>query len=166
MEIIETKEIKLTPREYFKILSLKYFRQKWWLFVLITFVVVSNLVKAEKEPFEYFLIILSLSYPPYLLYYFWSFAYSKENKIIYLGRSYQFEENQLIINLEDGSQSEINLDYLVKIYKTKDYIMIYTSKITGYYLPKYSFENQDEFHRAVAFIEEKIYSNNHNKKTA
>lgn len=161
---IRTKEIKLTPNEYFKILTLKYFRQKWWLFVLIAFIVVSNLAKDNKQPLEYFLTFLALSYPLYLIYYFWSFAYSKENKIIYLGHSYQFEENQVVVNLEDGTQSEINLDYLVKSYKTKDYAMFYNTKVTCFYLPKNSFENPDDFQRVVISIEKKIYANNHKEK--
>ena len=153
---IKTNEIKLTQSSYFNLITKKYFWQKRWVFALLAFTAFFAIVKDDKQTYDYFTMGLVFAYPVYMLFYFYRFCYSKENKAILLGRHYQFNNEDVETYVEDGSQSQIKLSHVTKIYRGKDYAMIYLSKITMLYLPKEAFDSEHTYHQLLAFIEAKI----------
>lgn len=91
-----------------------------------------------------------------MMFFYWRFAYSKENKIALLSRSFKIEEDQIIGYTEDGTESQIKLKHVVKTYKTKDFVMFYLSQATFIYLPKYAFKTEGDYSEAIRHIESKI----------
>ena len=151
--MIKTNEIKLTKREYFKILARKYFKEKWWLVGAVLILAIIAVSKDYKDAFDYFIIVFGIGYPIYLLIFFRNFAYSKENKIVLLGRHYEFHDEQLIAQTEDGTRSEILYKNFTKILNMKEFAMLYLSKASFIYLPKNAFESEDDFNKVIKNIE-------------
>lgn len=156
MSLITTSSIQLTKTEYFKILTGNYFREKWWTLICVILVGSYAITRDNKESLDYFFIILSITFPFYIMLIHWRFANAKENRVALLGRSYRIEEDQIIEQLEDGTESQYKLKHVVKTYKTSDYIMLYLSKVTFLYLPKDAFKTEDDYGEAIYHIESKI----------
>lgn len=156
MNSITTSSIQLTKKEYFKILTVKYFKKKWWIFAFTLLLSFFALSKDQKEALDFFIIIMGFTFPFYMMFFFWRFAYSKENKIALLGRSFKIEEDQIIGYTEDGTVSQIKLKHVVKTYKTNDFAMLYLSQATFIYLPKYAFTTEIDYKEVIHHIESKI----------
>ena len=153
---IKTKEIKLTKSSYFNLLAKKYFRQKWWVFALLGLIALSTLINDDRQTSDYFTIGVAFAYPAYILIYFRRFCYSKENKVFLLSRHYQFNDEDVEGYFEDGTKSQIRLAHVTKIYRAKNYALIYLSKITMLYMPEEAFDSEHTYHQLLAYIESKI----------
>lgn len=153
---IKTNEIKLTKQEYFKILTRKYFKEKWWLIGAGILLAIIAIAKDYKGAFDYFIIVFGFGYPIYLLIFFRNFAYSKENRIVLMSRHYEFHDEQLIAHTEDGTRSEILYKNFTKVINMKEFAMLYLSKASFVYLPKNAFEAEDDFKKVVKNIKQFI----------
>lgn len=121
--------------------------------LLLSFYAVS---KDYKESLDYVVIIMGFGFPFYIILFFGRFTYSNENRISLLERYYKIEEDQIVGYLEDGTESRIKLNHVVKIYKTKDFVLVYLSQVTFLYLPKDAFKSEGDYIEAIRHIESKI----------
>lgn len=158
--MIRTTEIKLTEKSYFKMLLVKHFEERWGWFAWLSALSVFQLYRGDLTTLSYFFIFSPLLLAIYVFFYFRHFAYAKDNRIYLLSRYYEIDSELMIGFLEDGTQSQIKLDHFIKIYKTKDFILLYLSQISMIYLPKYAFRSSDEYDEAVRVIEESIKKTN------
>lgn len=156
--MIKTNEIKLSEKSYLKILLVKYFKQKWWLFAWMTALSFLILYMDKVDTFSYFIVFFPLIFTLYIFFYFRRFVYAKENRIFLIGRYYEIDNDLMVGFVEDGTQSQIKLEHFIKMYKAKNFILLYLSQISMIYLPKDAFASQDEYDEVIKIIEHKIVS--------
>ena len=153
--MIRTKDIKLTKRELFNVYARRYLRNfGWYWLALLTIGSSFAISKPDVENLGVlallvFLIVLQL-------FYYWRFAYSKQNKIFLLKRYYEFDDEKLVAFMEDGSDSIIKLNHFVKVYKNEKYILLFLSKTSFIYLPKIGFERESDYYEILGMVENGI----------
>ena len=140
---IKTKEFQLTKGEYFNIITLKYFKRKWWLFILL-FLIAGLLWLLGRFYIALFINVFTIIYPIFLIVFFWIYSNSKKNKIFYTKRFYEVDNEFLSAYLEDGSLQKIKLDNIIKVVKTSKYYLLYISITQFFYIPFNAFNNEEE----------------------
>ncbi|TES90770.1 MAG: hypothetical protein E3J87_09290 [Candidatus Cloacimonadota bacterium] len=140
---IKTKEFQLTKGEYFNIITLKYFKRKWWLFILL-FLIAGLLWLLGRFYIALFIFVFTVIYPIFLIVFFWIYSNSKKNKIFYTKRFYEVDNEFLSAYLEDGSLQKTKLDNIIKVVKTSKYYLLYISITQFFYIPFSAFNNAEE----------------------
>jgi hypothetical protein len=149
--MIKTKSIKLTPKSYFKVLISNYFLLRWWLYLFIWLVTVF-LIFVKFDYFTVFMIVFSIIYPLMLVFTYWRYANSKDNKIAFIERYYEIDEEKMTAYLEDGTINPFKFSYIIKIRKRKEYWLLYISKSQFIYLPLSSFASENDFDRFKTYF--------------
>ena len=160
MEPITTSEIKLSEKDYFKLLTKKYFKKmKWWLLGPLIPLIIHLWAKGTLNLGDYLFCLVILLIPIYVIIYFYRFANSKENKSATLGHTYQFTEDEVYTFIEDGSRSVIKLSNFIKVYRTEQLALLYLNKVSFLYLPKSAFNDTKNFETVIKLIERRISKN-------
>ena len=91
-----------------------------------------------------FLMILFTIYPFIVVFQYWRYANSKDNKIYLLERHYEIYEDKIIGVLSDGTDSTIMIDKFIKVIRLKNTYLLYMSKIQFIYIPKNCFKSEQD----------------------
>lgn len=142
--MIETLENKLDPKQYFKLLILIFIKKQWWVLTVLWLCCTYALFINEKDSFDLFIIFFSILYPVFLLIYFWNYAHSKDNRIFFLSRTYQIDSVKLIGKLNDGSESVINKNHIIKVLELKNFFLLYISQKQFINIQKNSFKSESD----------------------
>ncbi|WP_207535708.1 YcxB family protein [Desertivirga arenae] len=158
MQIIQTSEISLSQKEYFQLLLKKYFTSRSNLYLLIApaLLLLQYTSKGFLDNVDRFVLFLVISYPVYLVIYFYRFSHSKENRAVLTRRTFSITSEELSAAMEDGGSSIIKMNNFVKIYKTKEYALLYLLKNSFIYLPKSAFGSEEEYKTVLSWVKAKI----------
>jgi hypothetical protein len=152
--MITTKKIQFTNKSYFKILLQINLKKYFWLFVLLWFFALINIFKSELNYFDIYIIIFSVAFPIYFFLWYWRFANTKENKIFFLERYYNIDNDKIIGFLNDGTENTIKKEHFIKFLELKESYLIYISKVQFLYFPKNAFQTvEDENWFKVTILE-------------
>lgn len=139
-----SKEFQLTPQIYFRILILKYVKKRF-IFYIFLWVATIAIATISMNLITIFLIFYSVFYPLFIIFYYYRFARTKANKIIFLKRHIEIAADKMIVHIEDGTKSEILLSNIIQVIRYKSYSLIYISKNQFVYIPLTAFHSVDEF---------------------
>lgn len=152
--MIQTNSVQFTTKTFFATLLAVYFKKRWWLLIWFLVVSIALLFKEQKDSFEKFVAFIGLVYPIIIVFQYWRFANSKDNKVFFLERNYEITEDKIIGNLSDGTSNEILIVHLTKAIKLKRCFLLYLSKNQFLYFPKDSFKSESDKN----WFEQKIVS--------
>jgi len=127
--MINTKNIKLTNKALFTTLLTVYLKKRWWLILLILIISLLISLKENKDNNDYFIMLFSFIYPLLIVFQYWRFANSGDNKIFLLERNYKIDDEKIIGNLSDGTSSTIMNNHLIKTIQLKNAYLLYISKL-------------------------------------
>lgn len=144
MPVITTREIKLVPNEFFKILLALYFKKRWWFWACIIVVAGSSLAVNIDEPVVRFLTYFLIAYPFLLVLQYWKYAHSKDNKIFLMERFYRIDHEKIVGVMEDGTENTILLDHVIRKVGLKEFYLLYIAKTQFIYIPKASFRSGED----------------------
>ena len=105
--MISTNKTHLTSKEYFDIMITVYFRKKWWLIAWIWIAATVIYYIDTRDSLGNFLMILFAIYPFIVVFQYWRFAHSKDNKIYLLERHYEIYEDKIIGFLSDRLKAQL-----------------------------------------------------------
>lgn len=142
--MIKTKPVKLTPKQYFKIIMSNYLRRRLWLYIIVWLLTIL-LIFIKFDTFTIVMIVFSIVYPVALVIMYRRFAYSKENKIAFIERYYELDDKKMTAFLEDGTINPYKLEYITRIQKNKAYWLLYISKTQFIYFPINCFNSEEDF---------------------
>ncbi|MCR4031841.1 MULTISPECIES: YcxB family protein [Flavobacterium] len=142
--MIKTKKFQLTKKEYFSFIIRILLKRRWWLYAFIMFISVAILFKDNKDSSDTFIIAFGFIYPLLILFQYWRFAYSKENKIIFKERQYEMYSDRIISYMGEISEGTIDNQNFIKVFELKDLYLLYISKGQCFYFPKRIFESQED----------------------
>jgi hypothetical protein len=77
--MITTKKVKITTKEFFLILIIRYLKKQWWLFAGIWFLAIIFAFDGIKDPVQMFFLVFAIIYPALVLIQFWKYVKSKDN---------------------------------------------------------------------------------------
>lgn len=142
--MITTKNFQLTPKEFFLTLIKVYLKKRWWYFPLIwTFAVIFSL-NDGVDSFAQFYVLFSIIYPIVLLYKYWAYANSKDNKIFLIERYFDIYEDRLVGFLSDGTENTIKTEHFIKLIDLENMYLLYIAKTQFIFIPKDSFKKEQD----------------------
>jgi len=112
--------------------------------------------KQNKDSFEYFLLFFAFFYPIILLFQFWRYANSKENKLFLVERFFEISEDDITGILQDGSESKVKMENIIKVVTLSKYYLLYISTSQFIFIPKDSFMNHEDEDWFTNIINKKI----------
>jgi len=142
--MIITGKIKLTSKKFFIILITTYIKKKWWLLAWIWALILILLLDNNKDSIELFLVLFLFLFQILLVVQYWRYAYSKENKVFLLERHYEIAPGIISASMEDGTLQPLKTEHFIKVFKTKEYYLLYIAKAQFIYLPVDSFSNSTD----------------------
>ena len=142
--MIKTKKFQLTRKEYFSFIIRVLLKKRWWLFAFMWFLTIAILFKDEKDSSDTFLIVFSILYPLVILFQYWRFANSKENRSFFAEMQHEVFTDKIISQVGETSQSTIAIQNFIKVLELKDLYLLYVSKSQCIYFPKRVFESQED----------------------
>src|SRR5690554_681174 len=142
--MITTKKVKLTPKELFSILILRYIKKRWWLFVWIWLLAIILGLKEQYDYFDKFFIVFAIIYPILLIIQFWRYVVSKDNKLLLLERYYEIDAEKINGIIDKDTYSSIKLGHFIKADLIKKIYLLYIAKNQFIYIPIDSFENDSD----------------------
>jgi len=142
--MIKTKKFQLTKKEYFMFLVRLELKRRGWLFAFMWIFSTLVLFTGKKDSFSVFIIVVGFMYPVLTIYKYWSFANSKDNKIIFKERQYEIFPDRIISRMGEISEGTIDVQNFIKVFELKDLYLLYISKGQTFFLPKRVFETQED----------------------
>lgn len=142
--MITTKKVKLTPKELFSILILRYIKKRWWLFVWIWVLAIILGLKEQHDYFDKFFIAFAIIYPILLIIQFWRYVVSKDNKLLLLERYYEIDSEKINGIIDKDTYSPIKLEHFIKADLIRKTYLLYIAKNQFIYIPIDSFENDSD----------------------
>ncbi|MBS1779461.1 MAG: YcxB family protein [Bacteroidetes bacterium] len=77
-----------------------------------------------------------------MLGYYYRWTRNKKNRNVYLKRQLIFEEDRIMVNMEDGSKSEVLYDRIIGITKMNECCLIYLNAASFLYVPFSAFASE------------------------
>jgi hypothetical protein len=137
---IRTKEFTLSKKDCFLIITINYFKSRWWLVTLLLLVLLYSTIPHLR----FLLVFASVAYLFWTIVWFWLFVNSKKNKIFFKKIYYEIDDEFITGYIEDSSLSKIKLSNIVKVVKTKKYYLLYISQIQFIYVPLNIFTSEND----------------------
>jgi uncharacterized membrane protein YqjE len=142
--MIKTKKFQLTKNEYFMFLIRLELKRRGLLFALMLMFSIAILFTGKKDSLTVFIIVVGFLYPLLTIFKYWSFANSKENKIIFKERQHEIFHDRIISQMGEISNSTIPVENFIKVFELKDLYLLYIMKGQSLFLPKRIFETPED----------------------
>lgn len=142
--MIKTNKIKLTSNTVFMTLLKIYWRKRWWFIILMILIGMLVFTTGQGDANSVFIISFTIVYPLLIVFQYWRFANSKENKSYLLEREYEIFNDRIIAILSGGTSSTILTEHFVKYLKLKNDYLLYLSKIQFIYVPNEAFKTESD----------------------
>jgi hypothetical protein len=144
--MIATSSFAPTKQSLFRLLLMRYFQKKWWLYALILACGIFSIPVTTDH--DYYmgvaLIACGVILPLVVCYRFWNGISSPENKVLYLPRYYEFDQENIRIFHEDGSTSSTKTSTFVKWEFFKGQYLLYMTKTQYLLIPASAFKSQGD----------------------
>lgn len=121
-----------------------HYKKFWWLYAIILFGALVTTFDETKQPFDYFLIIVGYGYLPFISIYYYFWATSRKNKLLFTDRELKLSDDKLIVTSPDELYSEIPIRHVLKLVEQSDCLLLYIAKSQFIYVPKNAFENPND----------------------
>ena len=139
--MIKTQDIKLTANEFFRLILSIYLKKRWWLVAWIWILIVILLLGGSVGLIEISLLAFILLFQVIIVWQYWFYAHSKDNRIYLMARHYDIDSDQVVELMEDGTSSTIKTERFIKVMKTPRYYLLYVARNEYIYLPVCSFQS-------------------------
>jgi len=142
--MITTKKVKITPRELFLILIIRYLKKKWWLFAGLWLLAIYFAADGINDPVQMFFLLFAIIFPVLILIQHWLYVASKDNKIMFLERYYEIDNERINGIIDHDTYSPIKIDHFIKVDMIRNTYLLYVSKNQFLYIPIDAFENDTD----------------------
>ena len=142
--MIITNPTKLSPAGLFKILALRYLRKRWWLLAWMWVLAVIIGLQETYDNFSLFLIVFSLIYPLLIILILWRFVTAKDNKILFLERHYEIDNDRITGIIDQDTYSLTKIEHFIKAELIQGTYLLYLSKSQFMYIPIDSFRTSED----------------------
>ena len=142
--MIQTKNVKLTPKELFEILILRYAKQRWWLYAWIWILAIIIGLQETYDYFAYFFMVFAIVYPILVVIQFWRYVKSKDNRILFLERHYEIDSEKINGIIDQDTYSPIKLEHFIKVVMIRKTYLLYVAKSQFIYIPIDSFKSESD----------------------
>ena len=102
------------------------------------------LFRVNSDHFAYFIIAALVLLQGILIYQYWGFANSKENRLSLQDKYFEIDSDRLVVNSADGISASIETGIFKSVLKTSKYYLLYTSKTEFIYLTVNSFKSVED----------------------
>ena len=143
---ITTNEFALSKDEYFGLLTSELFKPRWPLMIGLGGLATYALLNTNHWILGLGFAVSAVFYPLFILSYAWRFATSRQNHMVYVRRHYQFDDEYIYTQMEDGSDSNIRYDYVTRVVTKRRHHLLYVSKTQFICVPFRAFKTQEDRH--------------------
>jgi hypothetical protein len=156
LNMIETKEYQIIPKEIFKINLKKRFKYFKWILLIAFIFGVLYIIDGDIQ-FTIFLYLLCSIITLIITYQTYKYAY--RNKIFYSTYKILFNEQKLISISSDKSKSEIPKELIVKAEADKEYFFLFLTSKNFFIVPKNIFNKDADYNLFESTFIKKTFSN-------
>lgn len=142
--MIRTKSVKLSYKDLFLILILRYIKKRWWLYVWIWVLALILSLDGINDSFDVFIIGFSIVYPIFLVIYFWRYVTSKDNKLLLSERYYEIDSEKINGIIDADTYSPIKLEHFIRKDVIRNTYLLYVAQNQFVYIPFDSFESDSD----------------------
>ena len=142
--MIKTKSFKIEPSQLQNLLIISYLKKRWWFFVFIALMVGLTYILEGLEDMRIFWLVFAAIFPMLIVWQFWRYAHSKENKIFYLERQLVVDGDTIEAKLEDGTVHPVLSSHIIHYEDLKSWYKLNVSKSTYILIPKEAFESSED----------------------
>lgn len=135
----------MTRGEYLSIITGNYIRQRWWLFLLLWAAAIILVILGS--PFGPIFILIAAISPLIAFLYLWYHAWTPKNKVYYLPRVIEVDEDFISSYSPDGGVNRLRLEHFISGKKTKDSFILRLTKIQFVFVPFRAFESKEDQER-------------------
>ena len=140
MPKIKTLRFSLPKNHYFQIMVYNYMRSRGWLFLAGFVLACAAMFRGMSE--GWLLLFFAVVYPLAMVGYLWVQAGSEDNKLFFIKRSYEIDDEKITVYLQDGTINQVRFEHVINVIKRAQYYLLYISQSQFIYLPFHAFENQ------------------------
>lgn len=144
MNTIITNKVQLTAKELFKIYLSRYIKRRWWVYAVILLAIIFLSIDGFEDSFEVFVVVFGIVYPILLCIQLWRYVKSKKNKIIFLERHFEIDDNKICGIIDKDTYSPIKLEHFIKVERVRDAYLLFISKNQFIYIPFDAFQNASD----------------------
>ena len=143
---VTTRVFRLPAEKYFKILFLRFLRQKAvWIFAIIILSVIA--LWWNTDFFYVLLILIFLVFPFLLMMKYFEYATHPQNRWNILDKYIEMNDREIIFHFTDESRDCV-LWSDIRFFKSRsEAYLLFTDKKHFIYIPKDAFESDDEYLR-------------------
>jgi hypothetical protein len=142
--MVITEKFDLTKKEYLSVILKMLVKRNWWKFLICWIIAIFISFDEEKSGLILFCSFFLYSYPLIMMFEYWRFSNSKDNRKLFGERYYEISIEQINAYLANGSNSSIKFEQFVKTFELKDYYFLYVSKSQSLYFPKRIFKSTED----------------------
>ena len=142
--MIQTKQFELTSKQFFKLLVQNHIATKWWLYMAYSVAISTLFLKPNIELIDILFIIFLFAAIIAQFVFMWYHASSKLNKKFLLKRSYSINNVAVTSEVEDGTQSELELQHVIKAKSMREHFLLFVTKNQFIFIPKNSFKSEED----------------------
>ncbi|WP_369013471.1 YcxB family protein [Flavobacterium anhuiense] len=142
--MIKTKKFQLTKKEYFSFIIRILLKKQWWLYAFILLISIALIFKDKKDYTENSIMVFGFFYPLVILFHYWRFVNSKENRAFFAEMQHEVFTDKIISTIGETSESTIAMQNFIKVLELKDLYLLYVSKSQCLYFPKRVFESKED----------------------
>jgi hypothetical protein len=143
---VMTNEFSLTRRDFFMVLLREVLRRTWWL-VLVPLVLLPGMLTSASDtgsawPVVLWAAIFLFAGPAFLLLSLWRQACHPRNRLFFLRRRHELDDEFLHTRLEDGSAGKVALSSFVRLKTEKDAFKLFTTARQFVHIPFSAFSSE------------------------
>ena len=142
--MITTDKIKLTSKDFFKIILNTYLRKIYWGLIFLSILVLILILQEEKYALKNFLIYFAILYPIIFVVKHRIYAYSKDNRLFLLEKHFEIYEDKIVEKLNDGSNSLIKIEHFIRVKQMKNFYLLFIAKDRFISISKSSFKSEQD----------------------
>ncbi|WP_109830536.1 hypothetical protein [Reichenbachiella versicolor] len=142
--MIQTNPITLSKEQFFKLLLVRYIKQKWWLLTIMLIFVVSIASQDVLERTDFIFLAMFISYPLLIVFQLWRWVNSDENKAFLTERIYCVNDSLITGKTDENNFSTVEKNNLIKSEIILGTYLLYITKNQFFYLPFSSFQSEED----------------------
>ncbi|MBF4514994.1 YcxB family protein [Flavobacterium sp. ANB] len=142
--MIKTKKFQLTKKEYFSFIIRILLKKRWYFLVFMLILSIAILFGDNKDYLNSSIMVFGFLFPLYMIFVYWRFVNSKENKIFYTERQHEIFPDKIITRMGEISEGTMDMRNFIKVLELKDLYLLYVSKTQCIYFPKRVFETSED----------------------
>ena len=112
--MIETNIFKITPKNLFRLLTIRFVKKMWWFFLIIILYAIGSLFH-EAGCLSVIFLLIGFMFPFTIILSYWRYIKSQNNQWLFNDVYFQIEPNKITKISDENTKASVSTDYLFRV---------------------------------------------------